>query len=55
MLNFLIIALLINALPGVWFVVLRDRVASWPMPGLWWLSLATLVVVLTLALAKYLL
>ena len=54
MLNFLIIALLINALPGVLFVVLRDRVANWPMPGLW-LSLATLVVVLTLALAKYLL
>ena len=55
MLNFLIFALLINALPGVLFVVLRDRVASWPMPGLWWLSLGTLAVVLTLVLARHLL
>ena len=55
MLNFLIFALLINALPGVLFVMLRDRVAGWPMPGLWWLSLGTLTVVLTLTLARHLL
>ena len=55
MLNFLIFALLINAMPPVLFGVLRDRVAGWPMPGLWWLSLGTLAVVLTLMLARHLL
>ena len=53
MLNFLIFALLVNAMPAVLFGVLRDRVAGWPMPGLWWLSLGTLALVLTLALAKH--
>jgi hypothetical protein len=55
MLNFLIFALLINTLPAVLFVVLRNRVAALPLPGLWWLSLGTVAVVLTLALAKHLL
>lgn len=53
MLIFLILALLINTLPVMLFVLLRDRVAALPLPGLWWLSLGTLALVLTLALAKH--
>lgn len=53
MLTFLILASFINALPAVLFVLLRERVAGWPLPGLWWLSLGTLALVLTLALAKH--
>lgn len=53
MLTFLIFALFINALPAVLFVLLRNRVAAFPLPGLWWLSLGTVALVLTLALAKH--
>lgn len=53
MLIFLLFAVVINALPAVLFVLLRERVAQWPLPGLWWLALGTLAVILTLALAKH--
>ena len=53
MLQFLFFAMLITGTPGVLFVLFRHQVARWPLPGLWWLGLGTLSIVLTLLLAKH--
>lgn len=55
MLTFCLFALLINATPVALFGVARHQVARWPLPGLWWLALVTLAIVLTPLLAEQLL
>jgi uncharacterized membrane protein YsdA (DUF1294 family) len=53
MLQFLLLAMLSTGAPVALFALFRHQVARWPLPGLWWLALGTLCIVLTLYLAKY--
>jgi hypothetical protein len=53
MLRFIVFAILITCAPAMLFAAFRHQVARWPLPGLWWLGLGTLSLVLTLALAKH--
>ncbi|GAB4405061.1 MAG: hypothetical protein OHK0048_24780 [Rhodoferax sp.] len=52
MLRFVLGALVINLLPLLAFGLWRHRVARWPLPGLWWLSLGVAALVATLQLAR---
>lgn len=51
MIRFLLLAFLVNAVALGGLVLGRHRIACLPMPGLWWLGILSVSIIITLQIA----